>query len=216
MRAIGLTSFFAVCLAIGGCTTTPAADDTGTDSGGGGIDAGRDGGSAGNDSGGSGNDAGGDAASGDDAAVTDDAGDDAGMDAATTSDAGTDAGSDAGHDAAVVPPDTGCTGVLLTIIDSFAWCDVTVNGGTAFGGATETVCVPASSDVTLVHTAHTGFILGKWFGTDGDTGTGEAGDVSGSMSTAHLTTGAAGTSACVSLCCPFTGGTGCPTTDVCP
>jgi len=106
--------------------------------------------------------------------------------------------------------------VLLTILDDSAWCDITVNGGTAFPGAAETVCVPANSNVTLVETAHSGFILGKWFGTTGDTGTGETGTVSGTMSTAHIMVGAAGTTSCVSTCCPFPAGTGCPTTDSCP
>jgi hypothetical protein len=153
-------------------------------------------------------------------------GTDAGHDAAmSVADAGDDAASmttDAGNDAASTTDtgsaatDAGCAGVLLTVIDVSSWCDITVNGGTAFGGAMETVCVPESSDVTLVQTAHSGFILGNWFGTDADTGSGDPGMVSGSMSTAHVTTGAAGTTACVSVCCPFPGGTGCPTTNSCP
>jgi len=143
-------------------------------------------------------------------------GNDAGRDAfvAPMDDSGSTA--DAGSDAAMSTADAGCDGVLLTVLNILSWCDVTVNGGTAFGGSSETVCVPANTNIDLVHTAHGGFILGKWFGTSGDTGAGEDGTVSGMMSTAQLMTGAAGTTACVSVCCPFPDGSGCPTTDSCP
>jgi hypothetical protein len=188
MRSLSAVSFFAACLALTACTTTPAATDTGN----GGTDTGTpvvDTGTPGVDTG---------APVADTGTPTVDTG-------TPTVDTGTPA------------VDGGCDGVLLTIIDSSSWCDITVNDGTAFGGEMETLCVPAESDVTLVQTAHDGFVLGTWFGTDGDSaGAGEPGTVSGEMSTAHVTTGAAGTSSCVSTCCPFTAGGGCPATDACP
>jgi hypothetical protein len=151
-------------------------------------------------------------------------GNDGGHDAATTptDDAGSDAGSDSGaviaDTGADAPstPDAGCSGVLLTIRDDFSWCDITVNGGAAFGGASETICVPANSNVALAETAHGGFMLGHWYGTTGDTGSGETGTVSGATSTAHIMTGAAGTSSCVSTCCPTIGASDCPTANTCP
>lgn len=147
-------------------------------------------------------------------------GNDAGNDAATApgDDSGTDAatpGDDAGTDAASPGTDAGCSGVLLTVINALDWCDVTVNGGTASGAGSQTVCVPANTDINLVATAHVGFELGDWHHTDGDTGTGDPGTVSGAMSTATFMTSASGT-ACVWVCCPFTGGAGCPTTNQCP
>jgi hypothetical protein len=157
---------------------------------------------AGNDAASGGNDAGSDAAS--------TPGDDSGTDAASTP------GDDAGNDAASTGSDGGCDGVLLTMHNVLSWCSVSVNGGAASTGATQTVCVPADTDINLVATAASAaFELGDWHNTDGDTGSGEPGTVSGAMSTATFMTGASGT-ACVWVCCPFNpSGTGCDVTDPC-
>ncbi len=119
------------------------------------------------------------------------------------------------EDSGAAMTDAGCTGVEVTVLNSLVWCSVSVNGGTPSPAASQTVCVPADSDVSLVATPLTGFELGLWHHTTGDTGTGDTGDVSGGMSTASLTAPGTGT-ACVWVCCPFVGGSGCPTTDQCP
>jgi hypothetical protein len=118
-------------------------------------------------------------------------------------------------DSGTTPTDAGCTGVTVTVLNSLVWCSVSVNGGAPSSGASQTVCVPADSDVSLVATPLSGFELGLWHHTDGDTGTGDMGVVSGGMSTASLTAPGTGT-ACVWVCCPFEGGAGCPTIDQCP
>ena len=111
--------------------------------------------------------------------------------------------------------DSGCAGVRLTVINALNWCSVSVNGGAPSPGPSQTVCVPSASAVSLVATPLTGFVLGLWHHTTGDTGAGDLGVVSGGMSTASVTTPGAG-AACVWVCCPFPGGGGCPTTDQCP
>jgi hypothetical protein len=144
-------------------------------------------------------------------------GNDAGNDAATVSmtDAGSDAGG-GGTDSGGGGADSGCDGVLLTVHNYLAWCSVSINGGTTSTAGTQTVCVPANTEVPLVHTAaSSSFILGTWHHTDGDTGTGEAGTVSGSMSSTTVQTDAVGTTACVWVCCPFPDGTGCDVADQC-
>lgn len=110
----------------------------------------------------------------------------------------------------------GCSGaqpVALTVLNFDAWCTVSVAGGTPSGAGSQTVCV-ADGSVALEATANTGFKLGKWFGTSGDTGTGDPGTVTGTKSDAKVTV--SGTVKCVSVCCPFADGTGCPTTKQCP
>ncbi len=115
---------------------------------------------------------------------------------------------------------TGCSGstpVTLTVLNFDAWCSVAVGTGTASPAASQTVCV-ADGSVTLTATPNAGFILGDWYGIDGNTTTGQAGTVTGSGATAQttITTTVSGSSACVSICCPFTNGTGCAAMDMCP
>jgi hypothetical protein len=98
-----------------------------------------------------------------------------------------------------------------------AWCTIAVNGETASTAAVQTVCVAANGTVPVTAApANASFELGPkpWHDTTGDTGTGDPGTVSGGVSstTATVTTG----TKCVWACCPFTNGTGCPTTDQCP
>ena len=175
MHARFTFSFLAACLALFGCSNTPAA-----------VDAANPGSDAGND-----------------------AGRDAGNDAAS-------AMTDAGNDAAASATDSGCAGTVLTVLNYDLWCSVAVNGGAASTAASQTVCVPASTNVALVATAVSGFQLGNWHHTTGDTGSGDPGTVSGGMSTAHYMSGTASAGACIWVCCPFPGGAGCPTTEQCP
>lgn len=115
---------------------------------------------------------------------------------------------------------SGATPIELKVKNILVWCDVSVNGGAPSAAAEQTVCVGAGT-YDLVASAHTGFILGTtpWHDTDGDSGTGEQGNLMGSgqsqTSTAKITV--SGTNPdCAWVCCPFPDGTGCPTTDQCP
>ncbi len=103
--------------------------------------------------------------------------------------------------------------MALTVLNYDAWCTVTVMGHAASGAGSQTVCV-ADGTVDVSDTADSGFQLGDWHGTTGDTGNGDPGTVASGVSSTTVTT--SGTSKCISVCCPFTGGTGCPTTNQCP
>ncbi len=114
--------------------------------------------------------------------------------------------------------------VALTVKNYQSWCSFSVTpssgvGITDFSGPETTVCVDPGS-VDLSATALSGFILGSapWHDTDGDTGSGDPGTVTGSgQSAKNSTTETVGSSNdCVWVCCPFTNGSGCPTTDQCP
>jgi hypothetical protein len=100
-----------------------------------------------------------------------------------------------------------------------SWCSVQVGSNAASSAGSQTVCVP-SGTTTLVATALTGFELGTtpWHDTDGDTGGGEQGTVTGTgqsaTSTAMITV--SGNSDCAWVCCPNVGQMNCPTTDQCP
>lgn len=109
---------------------------------------------------------------------------------------------------------SGATPVALTVLNYDAWCSVKVAGGTGSVSATQTVCV-ADGAVTLEAVpASSSFQLGDWYGVTGDTGSGDPGTVSNGESTASVTV--SGSTACVSVCCPFTGGSGCPGSNQCP
>jgi hypothetical protein len=99
-----------------------------------------------------------------------------------------------------------------------SWCNVAVGNGAASKVAQQVVCAPVGT--TSVSAAPlTGFELdpnGTWHGTDGDTGSGDMGTISNGTSTANVTIVSGTTTKCVWACCPFTGGTGCPTTNQCP
>jgi hypothetical protein len=102
--------------------------------------------------------------------------------------------------------DAGC--ITLTVHNYKSWCSVTVNGGTASKDATQTVCVASGTSVDLTaEPASTKFELG----TDPWHDTTTADEAKG---TATITV--TKTDDCVWVCCPFTGGTGCPTKDQCP
>jgi hypothetical protein len=109
---------------------------------------------------------------------------------------------------------SGDTPVELTVLNYLSWCDVTVAGGASSSAATIKTCV-ADGTVTLTQKAESSaFQLGDWYGVSGDTGKGTPGTVAGSTSTATISV--SGSSACVSVCCPFTGGSGCPGKNECP
>jgi hypothetical protein len=112
---------------------------------------------------------------------------------------------------------SGATPVSLSVKNYEAWCSVSVAGGTASSAAEQTVCV-ASGSVALTATALASFQLGDWHGTSGDTGNGDPGTVTGSGPSAQsaATVMTSGSSACVWVCCPFTGGAGCPPGNQCP
>jgi hypothetical protein len=109
---------------------------------------------------------------------------------------------------------------LLTIKNFESWCSLTAAGNPASSNAVQLVMVNPGT-ITLDATALPGFELGPapWHQTDGDTGSGDPGMVSGTGQSASSSTtvkvGDGG--ACVSVCCPFSpSGTGCPTTNQCP
>jgi hypothetical protein len=159
----------------------------------------------------------------------------AGADTGTPEGGREEAGADAGvHDAGADGPvveaglidgawadeasaEAGC--VSLTVLNYEEWCAVTVNGGAAFEGDAETLCVPAGVE-QLAATALPDFELGPapWHDTAGDKGQGDPGTVTGSgQSAVDSTTVVVGDAAtCVWVCCPFDDGVGCPTTDQCP
>jgi len=116
----------------------------------------------------------------------------------------------------------GCAGVVLTVKDvpiSSPGCLISVAGGTPLGAGVQTVCVPTGA-TTLSATPYAGFELdpkGTWHGTDGDTGSGDKGTVSASMTSRTTVTLKAKGTKCVWACCPgvYKGMPSCPKTDQC-
>jgi hypothetical protein len=99
------------------------------------------------------------------------------------------------------------------VLNYLSWCSVSVNGGAPSSSASQTVNV-APGTIPLTASPLSGFELGLWHNTTGDTGSGTPGTVSGTTSSATVVVGNAAT--CVWVCCPFTNGSGCPTSDQCP
>jgi hypothetical protein len=134
----------------------------------------------------------------------------------STGGAATTTGSTSSTSSTATDGGAGCSGATpatLTVKNVDVWCTVSVNGGTPSAAAVQTVCV-ADGMVPLSATANTGFVLGDWHHTTGDTGSGDPGTVASGTSTAKVNV--TGTSACVWVCCPGTSGTpACPTTDAC-
>jgi hypothetical protein len=107
---------------------------------------------------------------------------------------------------------------MLTVKNYLSWCSVAIGTGTASTSASQSVPITSNGAIMLAGSpASSSFALGSdmWHHTDGDTGSGEAGTVSGTTSTARVTVSTTA-SKCVWVCCPFTNGTGCPTADQCP
>jgi len=109
--------------------------------------------------------------------------------------------------------------VALTVLNYLDWCSVSVNGGSGSTAASQTVCVADGTvDLTAKPASAAFQIPSDWYGTSGDTGSGDPGtDTGGAEGTSAATVTATGTKMCVSVCCPFVGGTGCPATgNQCP
>jgi len=105
--------------------------------------------------------------------------------------------------------------VQLTVKDYLSWCSVTVGANAASSLGSQTVAVPANSTVALSMTPLTGFDLGDWHHTAGDTGNGDPGTVANGVSktSVDVTT----CTKCIWVCCPTSGlPNDCPTTDQCP
>src|SRR5262249_18996605 len=116
---------------------------------------------------------------------------------------------------------SGCgSQVALTVKNYLSWCSVSIGDGSTSTAAAQTVCVDPGTIHLTATAASATFKLGTapWHHTTGDTGSGDQGTVTGSGVSAESATTetASGASACVWICCPFTDGTGCPTTDLCP
>ncbi len=110
------------------------------------------------------------------------------------------------------PPGT----TALTIQNTLFWCSVTVAGGPAFTDETKVVNVMPGT-IALTATPVTGFMLSStmWHHTAGDTGNGEAGNVTGNTSATTVVVGS--TAKCVWVCCPSTTTpTDCNVPDPCP
>jgi hypothetical protein len=106
--------------------------------------------------------------------------------------------------------DGGCAGTELTVINFDSWCTVTV-GTTKLTSTPQTLCETGTS-VDLSATANTPtFEIGTapWHDATGGSGT-----ITGE--TAKTTETLSGGKACVWVCCPFSGGSGCPSTNQCP
>jgi hypothetical protein len=90
---------------------------------------------------------------------------------------------------------------MLTVDNTFSWCDVTVTVGNGapmtFSNASQTYSAPAGTTISLSATPHPGFIQVKWTNTT---------TMNGSMATYVMTNAPNQT---VTACCPFSDGTGC-------
>lgn len=109
----------------------------------------------------------------------------------------------------------------LTVKNYLSWCSVSVNGGTASSGPSQTVNVAPGTIPLVAKAASATFTVSgnMWHHTNGDTGTGETGTVTGTganlQSAANVTVST--TAKCVWVCCPFANGTGCTgIADQCP
>lgn len=114
---------------------------------------------------------------------------------------------------------SGSTPVSLTVKNYLSWCSVSVNGDTASSAAEQTTCVTAGA-VPVTTEALPGFELGTtpWHHTDGDSGSGEQGTLTGSgqSTMSSATVNVTGASACAWVCCETAGTSDCPTMDLCP
>jgi len=216
------TTFLGLTLAL--AATTGCSSDSNN---GGGGSGGSTGGSAGfgGSSGGSGGSTGGSAGSGGSTGGSGGSmGGSAGTDGGSTGGTGGSMGGAGGSGGSMggAGGSSGCGGstpVALTVKNYLSWCSVSVASGTAKADAVQTVCVPAGP-VDLSATALSGFELGStpWHNTDGDSGNGDKGTVTGSGQAAKSSTTetTSGSTDCVWVCCPTVGQSDCPTTDQCP
>ncbi len=103
-----------------------------------------------------------------------------------------------------------CSGTELTVLNFENWCKVSVSGGKASASASRKVCVTPGTVDLDAKPASKEFELGPdpWLSPVGTV------TVKGDSSKTSITVGK--TATCVSVCCPFTDGSGCPTTNQCP
>jgi hypothetical protein len=115
--------------------------------------------------------------------------------------------------------DAHCGGSELTVLNFDGWCSVSIAGAKASTSPSQVACVPAGT-VTLVASPTTGFEIdgNLWHGTSGDKGMGDPGTDTGAGAgeTSSATVLVSKSTACVSVCCPFTDGSGCSSTNACP
>ena len=104
--------------------------------------------------------------------------------------------------------DAGCT--ELTVKNYDKWCKVSVAGGDYSKAAEQKVCVAPGTITLDAKIASSEFELGPdpWYDTT------TPGVTKGKVSSATIDVKKK--AACVWACCPFTGGSGCPSTDQCP
>ncbi len=99
------------------------------------------------------------------------------------------------------------------------WCAVTVAGAGDSTATSITVCVGQGVTNVEATPANASHEIGAipWYGTRGDTGSGDPGQDQGSGATESTQADVelTGTAVCVSVCCPFTDGTGCPDSNQC-
>jgi len=96
---------------------------------------------------------------------------------------------------------------------------VSIAGGTFTADDPKTVCVTPGTIPLTEEPASTSFEVGLFYGTTGDHGAGDPGTCTGSGVTETCGTSVVvgSTPACVFVCCPFTGGSGCAgITNPCP
>jgi hypothetical protein len=108
--------------------------------------------------------------------------------------------------------------VELTVKNYLAWCTVGVDGKAGAAGPSQTVCVEPG-EIALTATANPSFELGTdpWHDTDGDTGNGDPGTVSGTANNTTIKITAGEAAKCVWVCCEGQNGDPpCPSTDQCP
>jgi collagen type VII alpha len=115
---------------------------------------------------------------------------------------------------------SGATPVALKVKNFLSWCSVTVGTTAASSAAEQTICVASGATVDVSAVANATFELGAtpWHDTDGDTGNGEQGTITGtgqSASSAAKVT-VMGTADGAWVCCQDAGMMDCPTTDQCP
>ena len=141
-------------------------------------------------------------------------------DSGTSSDASMTAdAADAGQPGLDAAGETGGNTVTLTVKNVLNWCSITINGGAASTDAVITAQVPRGTTTLVATPASSAFEIGPapWFGIDENDGGLAAGvdNGSGATETSTATVTITGDH-CVSVCCPFTNGSGCPTTTTCP
>jgi len=115
---------------------------------------------------------------------------------------------------------SGATPVLLTIKNYMSGCMVAVGANSTSTLPAQQVCV-ADGKLTVAATpAGSGLQLGAplWHDTDGDTGNGDPGTITGAppMETSSTTVTASGSTKCAWVCCQSALNGTCPAIDQCP